>query len=528
MKKLILCIVSTGILACGSPSADGGKDLPKRGGTLVYAKNSPPVTMDPALTTDTESTTPCDNVYDPLVQLRLGSAGLTPGLAKTWEISSDGLIYTFHLRTGVMFHDGTPFNADAVLFAMERQRDINHPHPHQNDAFAFWQNFSMDRLIRQIRAMNDSTVEFELQNPNATFLYLLSMQFTSIPSPTAVKRWGKEFGRHPVGTGPFVFTRWTSDDVLVLAANEKYWDGRPFLDTLVFTAVPNADDRINRFLAGAYDMIESPPEHRISELEANGSIKLLRQPGVNVAYLAMNLNKRPYNDERVRRAVVYAINREALVENVYGQLGSPAKNPIPPTMIGYNEEIQPLPYDPSKARELLKEAGFPNGFKTSLWTMNIAREYLPDPKKAAELIRADLHEVGISADVKIYDWHDYIERTNEGEHDLAIRGWIADIPDPDNFFYPLLDKAVADQIPSNNIAFYRGEEMHELLMKGKTETNLFQRDLIYKEACSVFNRDLPWFLIAHSVVVIPMKESVMDFQPYASYSRRFNTVWFSK
>jgi peptide/nickel transport system substrate-binding protein len=516
--------------SCGKSEqkTDVDESKPKFGGTLVYTKNSPPVTLDPALTTETESTIPCDNIFDPLVQLKLGKTGIAPALAKSWDISPDGLIYTFHLRTGVAFHDGTPFNAKAVLFTFNRQRDPKHPFHQGGDKFEYWKNFSMNEMIRDIKAVNDSTVQFTLSSANSTFLYILTMQFTAIVSPDGMKKWGKDFYKHPIGTGAFKVLSWESDDNLVLAANPDYWDGRPYLDTLIFKAQNHSDERIAGLLSGAYDMIESPTPEKISELENNKRLKLFKQPGVNIAYMAMNMNKKPFSDERIRKAVVYAINREKLVEKVFGEFGRPAKNPIPPMLLGYNEEIRFTPYDTDKAKQLLSEAGFPNGFKTKLWTMPISREYMPSGKEAAELIQQDLKTVGIETEIVTYPWHEYLERLYKGEHDMAIMGWIADIPDPDNFFYPLLDKTVAEIVPSNNIAFYKGEEMHQLLLKGKTTTDLVERGKIYKDACALFNRDLPWFTIAHSVVIVPMRSEVMNFQPYASYARKFNSVWLNR
>lgn len=526
----VICVTSMVLISCGKSEQRTAEDnsKPKFGGTLVYTKNNPPVTLDPALTTETESTIPCDNIFDPLVQLKLGTTGIAPALAKAWDISKDGLVYTFHLRTGVKFHDGTPFNAKAVLFSFNRQRDPKHPFHQGGDKFEYWKNFSMDEMIRDIKEVNDSTIQFTLASANATFLYILSMQFTAIVSPDGMKKWGKEFYKHPIGTGAFRFVSWGTEDHLVLEANKDYWDGRPYLDTLIFKSQHNGDERIAGLKAGAYDMIESPTPERISELESNKDFKMFKQPGVNIAYMAMNMNKKPFSDERVRKAIVHAIDREKLVEKVFGEFGRPAKNPIPPMLLGYNEEIRFTAYDPQKSKELLKEAGFPDGFKTKLWYMPIAREYMPDGKAAAELIQADLKAAGIDAEIGTYPWHEYLERLYRGEHEMAIMGWIADIPDPDNFFYPLLDKTVAEIVPSNNIAFYKGDEMHQLLLKGKTTTDLVTRGKIYKDACVLFNRDLPWFTIAHSVVIVPMRSRVMNFQPYASYARKFNTVWLNR
>jgi len=525
-------LVLTVLMLAGCGKVDRAKNdsdaAPKSGGTLFYAKSGSAVTLDPAWTSETESTIPCDNIFDGLVSLRLGTTGISPALASSWEVSKDGLEYTFHLRQGVKFHDDTPFNAAAVLFSFNRQRDRKHPFYKNAAKFEYWKVFSMDKTIKDILALNDSTVKFILHQPNATFLYILSMEFVAIVSPTAMAKWDQEFTRHPVGTGAFRFVDWEENGTLTIEANPDYWDGRPHLDKVVFVSAMQASDRVSKLLSGEFDMIESPGPERMQELESNAKIKFFKQPGVNIAYLAMNMNKKPFDDIRVRKAIVYGINREKLVQEVYGEFGRPAKNPIPPMLLGYNDDIRPTSYDPAASKKLLSEAGLSEGFKTKLWTMSLSREYLPDGMKAAKLIQADLKEIGIETDIVTDDWKNYLDRIYHGEHELALMGWIADIPDPDNFFFPLLDKSVAESTPSDNIAFYKGEDMHEKLLKGKVVSDQVERGKIYKDACAIFNRDLPWFIIAHSVVIVPMQSYVMNFQPYASYARKFNKVWLNK
>lgn len=519
---VLLLAISCGRSQKAKDSTDAEK--PKYGGTLIYTKNHPPATLDPAKSVETESTIPCDNIYDGLVHLKLGTTGIAPALARNWAISEDGKIYTFYLRSGVTFHDGTPFNADAVLFSVNRQRDPRHPYHGKGDDFEYWKAMGMDRILKAVYAKNDSTVIFELHEPNATFLYILAMQFLNIVSPEAVKRWGNEFWKHPVGTGPFVMKEWKNDGTLILTSNEQYWDGRPFLDSLIFLSNPDESDRVKALMNGEITLTECGSPELIRQLEQNPDITIFRQSGVNIGYLAMNMNKKPFKDLRVRQAIVYGIDREKLVREVYSEFGRPAKNPIPPMLLGYNDEIRPTPYDPDLSRKLLAEAGYPNGFSCTLWAIPIIREYMPDGMKAAQMIQADLRQIGIETRIITYPWNEYLNRLYAGEHDMALMGWIADIPDPDNFFF-MLDKTVADQKQSNNVAFYRGEEMAGLIKAGRTTTNQFERSRIYREACAVFNRDLPWFTIAHSVVNVPMRKQVRNFQPYASYARRFDKVW---
>ncbi len=504
-----------------------GDAKPEYGGTFIYAKNGPPITLDPAQTKETESTVIADNIFDGLVQQRAGKIAIDPCLAKSWDISKDGKTYTFHLRSGVKFHDGTPFNAAAVLFSFQRQGDPKHPF-HGKADFDFWRSFNMDNIIKGIKAADDSTVVFTLTSPDATFLNILSMNFLQIVSPEAMKKFGADAYKNPVGTGAFKFVSWESDGTVTTVANENYWNGKPYLDKLIFKPIPDARQRWQALKSGAVNMMSVPDQADLTEIQNTEGVKTSQQPGVNIAYLAMNMNKKPFTDLKVRQAIVYAIDREKLVKAVLSQLGRPAKNPIPPNLLGYNEEIRFTPFDPAKAKQLLAEAGFPNGFKCSLWTLPVTREYMPNGKLAAELVQADLKAIGIETEILMPEFQEYLSRRGVGEHELIISGWVGDVPDPHFFFYPLLDKESAEQRPSNNAAFYKSQEMHDLIVKGKETFDPVERSNVYKKACEVFNRDLPWFTIAHAVAIVPMRDNVMNYLMHASSVRKFDKVWLKK
>lgn len=530
LKNLTLMTLIVALCSCGpkkTETAAEDESKPQYGGTFTYAKNGAAITLDPAQTKETESTVICDNVFEGLVQQRAGKIAIDPCLAKSWEISQNGVTYTFHLRTGISFHDGTPFNAEAVIITFERQSNPKHPF-NRNGDFDFWKSFDMDRIVSAVKALNDSTVEIRLTAPDATFLNLLSMNFMSIASPAGLKKYGDKFARNPVGTGAFKFVSWDGDNTVITVANENYWNGKPFLDTLIFKPVPDAKLRWQQLKSGAVTMMSVPDQSDITEIQNTTGVKYSQQPGINIAYLAMNMAKKPFDNLKVRQAIVYAINRDKIVKEVYAQLGRPAKNPIPPNLLGYNEEIHFTPYDPAKAKQLLAEAGLAKGFKCALWTLPVTREYMPDGKLTAELMQADLKAVGIETNIIIYSFQEYLERRGNGEHDLIISGWVGDAPDPHFFFYPLLDKSSAEKRPTNNAAFYKSEEMHLLIVKGKETFDLVERSNIYKKACEVFNKDLPWFAIAHALAMVPMRENVMNFKLHSSSVRKFDRVWLKK
>lgn len=503
------------------------REAAEYGGTLVYGKSGPPLTLDAAQTQETESSIIVANIFDALVEQRAGKVALDPGLARSWDISQNGLLYTFHLRSEVTFHDGTPFNAEAVLFNYNRQRDPNHPYYKMAPKWE-WDAFDMSKIVKDIRAEDDTTVTFELYSPNATFLNLMSLTFMGIPSPTAVKQFGEDFSRHPVGTGPFKFQSWSENGEVLLTAFEEHWAGRPFVDTLIFKPVPDGRERWQQLKRGDINMMGVPDQADLMEIEQTKGIKVAKQPGLNVSYLAMNMEKKPFSDTRVREAIVHAIDREKLVKQVFSTLGRSAKNPIPPSLLGYNDAIRATRYDPDRARRLLAEAGYPKGFKCSLWTMKVSREYMPNGKLAAEVIQEDLRKIGIETEIVMPEWGDFLRRRSMGEHDMSISGWLGDAPDPHFFFYPLLDKSIAEKKPSSNAAFYKSDRMHDLIVSGKETFDPVERSNIYKQACEVFNEDLPWFVIAHGVSVVPMADYVMGFQMHASAVRKFHKVWLNR
>lgn len=513
---------------CGKKRRDRASRLAERaeyGGTVIYAKAGPPITLDPALTIESESSILIGSIFDGLVEQRAGKIAIDPALAYRWEISDDGREYTFYLHPDVAFHDGTPCNANAVVVSFQRQGDPKHPYHFAGSDFGSWTNFGMDKLWNGIEAVSDTVVRIRLHHADATFLTILSNQNFAVVSPAALEKYGSEFYRHPVGTGSFRFVSWTEDNTVTLVANENYYQGRPFIDSLIFKTILDPSERWRMLKTGSITMMQHPATADMPEIEKAPGIKFARQPGLNVSYLSMNMKRPLFQDKRVREAIVLAIDRESLVKEVFGSAGRSAKNPMPPVLLGYNDEIRPTPYDPDRARRLLAEAGYPNGFKTTLWTMPITRDYMPDPNKAAQRIQRNLKAVGIDVEIKTFPWAQYIEKVYKGEHDLVILGWTADIPDPDNFFSPFWIPTPNVQSNSSNISGYSSAEMTRLINEGKVTADPLERSKIYKQACAVFNEDLPWFVIAHSIITIPMSDRVMNFQLHSTSVRKFHKLW---
>ena len=490
--------------------------------TLVYGRGADSVGLDPALEEDGESFKVAELLFDTLVQYADRSTDIEPGLATSWENSDDRLTWTFHLREGVTFHDGTPFNAASVVFSLKRQYDTSHPAHGIGGQYLYWISLGLDDIIESVSEVDAKTVRITLKRPYAPLLSMLAIPPFSIISPTTFAAKMSDFKFEPVGTGPFKFVEWRRDDRIALRRNDSYWGGKPTLDKIVFRAIPDNAARLLEIEQGNIQVLENPDPENLPTIRANASLKVYEQAGMNVGYLAMNFDHKPLDDVRVRRAINYAINKQAIVDGLYGGTAVVAKNPIPPTIWGYNDAVQDVPYDPDAAKALLKEA-FPNGFPRalSLYVMPNPRDYFPSPQNIGLAIQSDLAKVGITANIRTVEWGTYLEQVKQGDHDLGMLGWIADYGDPDNFLYFLLSKENATP-PAGNIAFYRSDELTNLLVQAQQEADQAKRADLYKQAQVIVRRDLPWVTIAHANKIMVTTTKVENFILHPTTTR---TIW---
>ncbi len=507
----ILAITTT-IILCFSLaflSLPAIADSHAKGGTFIFGRGGDSVGLDPALEEDGESFKVCDNIYDTLVKYKDGSTEIEPGLAASWESSEDGLTWTFNLRKGVSFHDGTPFNADAVLFSLNRQHVQSHPFHNVSGSYVYWVATGLADIVDNITAIDEFTVQIKLKTPYAPFIYTIAITPFSIVSPTAVKESGDKYSSNPVGTGAFKFVRWDRKDKIVLEANENYWDGRPNLDRVIFRSIPDNSVRLIELQQGSLHAMEFPNPDDLQQIKDDDNIELLSKPGMSIGYLAMNMDKSPFDNHKVRLAINHAIDKSAIIEHLYQGLGIPAKNPIPPTLWSYDDTIEDYEYNPELAKQLLTEAGYPNGFETTLWALPVPRPYIPDGRALAEVLQSELRNIGIETKIVTYDWGTYLDKTKNGEHDMAMLGWSADLGDPDNFFYFLLSKSSAEK-PAGNIAFYRSDEMQDVLEKARATSDKDKRIALYKQAQQLFHKDIPWVPMAHAKQILVVNKKVTN------------------
>lgn len=489
------------MLACGKGEP---KNVPQ---TLIFGRGADSVGLDPAHEEDGESFKVAELLYDTLVQYQQESTDVEPGLATSWESSPDGLRWTFHLREGVRFHDGTPCDADAVVFSFQRQYDPNHPFHKVGGPYLYWVALGFDDVIENVSAPDSKTVVIRLKRPYAPLLSALAVPAFSIVSPTALKKYGEDFKSHPVGSGPFKFVEWQRDDRIVLERNDDYWGGKSSLDRIIFRSIPDNATRLLELEQGGIHILEYPDPENLEAIRSNPDLVLIEKPGMSVGYIAMNTKKPPLHDVRVRRAINHAINKQAIVERLYNGLAVAAKNPIPPTIWGYHDSLVDYEYDPAKAKALLKKA-LPQGSRElTLYALPAPRPYFLNPNQIALAVQSDLQAVGLRVRIATFEFGTYLEKVKNGEHDLAMLGWIADYADPDNFLYFNLDKDNAKP-PAGNIAFYESDPLHELLIAAQKESDHNKRVAFYRRAQEIIHEDAPWVPIAHAQNVVVTRSNV--------------------
>lgn len=521
-RALVLALCTLLLASCSSGGNGAGSD------TLVYGRNKDAVNLDPAFAPDGMSLSVVHNVLEGLTRYKPGSFAIEPALATSWTHDKSGTVWTFHLREGVKFQDGTTFDASAVKFNFDRWRLKDDPY-HKGGDFTYYESQfgGFPGVIRDVKALSPGVVEIDLTKPSAPLLANLAMPSFSISSPAAIQKEGEDYSQHPVGTGPFELSEWVHDDHITLRAYAQYWGGKPKLAEVVLKDIPTPDASLLALQKGEIDGWQYPTPESLSTIEKDQDLRVYRVPANNTMFLAMNELKQPFDNVLVRRAISESIDATAIVQHFYDPGAFAATEFLPPVVWPGGVKTS-YPYDPTGARRLLAQAGYPNGFSTTLWYMTTPRPYLPEPERVAEAIQADLKAVGIDAKLEGFEWSNYLYKVQDGEHNLALYGWTGDNGDPDNFLFTVLDEGNTTPPGAQNVCFWKNDQFHRLMIEAQTAVDEAHRAAIYKQALAIVHDQAPLVALVHTAPPTVFKKGVRGFIPRPDDFQDFDAISFGK
>ncbi len=463
-----------------------------------------------------------DVLMNRLVEFDAQASKLVPGLAERWDVSADGLTYTFQLRQGVAFHStdyfkpSRPLAADDVVFSFQRMLDPANPwHKVAQSGFPHAQSMQLPGLIKSIDKLDDRQVRFTLNKPDSTFLATLSMGFASIYSAEYADQLMKagtpeKLNAQPIGTGPFIFRRFQKDAAVRYAANPDYFGGKPGVDGLVFAITPDANVRLQKLRRGECQIALSPKPLDVQSAASDESIKVIQTPAFMTAFVGINSEHPPLDKPEVRQAINLAFDKPSYIKAVFEGSATAADGPYPPNTWSYAKDLPAYPHDLQKAKALLAQAGLKDGFKTTIWTRPAGSLLNPNPSLGAQLLQADLAKVGIQAEIRVIEWGELIRRAKAGEHDLLFMGWAGDNGDPDNFLTPQFSCASVQS--GLNFARYCDAGLDKLIADGKSHTDPAERTSLYTKAQQIIREQALWLPLAHPTAFALTRSNVQGYQ----------------
>ena len=476
-----------------------------------------------------------ETILDRLVTFKPGTSDTAPGLAESWDISPDGLGYTFHLRHGVKFQTTDYFkptramNADDVLWSFQRQLDPKHPwHDKSLTGFPYFESMGFNDLLKNVEKLDDYTVKFTLSRPESPFLRDLAMPFTSIYSAEygdQLLKAGKpgELNSKPVGTGPFILVRYAKDAQVRFKANPDYWKGTVPSEALIFAITLDNNTRLQKLKANECQIALYPKPDDIASIKADPNLKIDEMEAMMTSYIAINTSHTYLSDVRVREAINIAFDKKAYIRALFGEgKATEGVNPYPPTLLGYATDIQNPPRDLDKARALLKDAGVPKGQVFTLFSRNGGAVTNPNPLVGAQMLQSDLAQVGIKVDIRVLEWGEMLKRAKSGEHDMVFAGWAGDNGDPDNFLTPILSCDAAKN--GENYARWCNKAFEEAISKARTTTDPAERAALYEQAQHIFHQEQPWISLAHPKLFTAMRKNVEGYHISPLTNNNFATT----
>ncbi|MBI5300964.1 MAG: ABC transporter substrate-binding protein [Chloroflexi bacterium] len=511
--------------------------------TFVFGSPSDPVCLDPAVITDTISARVTNQIFEGLVKYDRETTNVVPGLAEKWSVSDDGKVWTFTLRQGVRYHDGTEFNADAVVRNFDYWKNSRNAwHSAQVKAgqtFDYFEaqfgGFDGQSIITKFETIDNATVRVILREPQGAFLNNLAMFVFGMWSPTALNRAGANVCAMPVGTGPYKFVEWRRNEQVTLEAFVKYWDQPNAARTprVIIRTIPDEAARLQALVSGEIQGAEVVDTSQIATVQFDNRYKLVLRPSNVTAYLAFNFKIKEFQDARVRQAFAMAFDKAALVTKAFAGTGLVAKEFQPPALWGYNREIDDWKYDATAAKKFLADAGFPNGISEvtldgkkvplELWYPPIARPYLPNPKDTATTIATDWAKAGIHAQTQTMNWATYLERRSAGQLPLYILGWSSDNGDPDNmlcYFFCMDDK----DTPIAREGFFADKLISDTLKRGSVTTDPSTRVKLYQQVEKLIHDRVLRVFIAHNQTPLVLLANVEGYAPHPLAAEYWNTL----
>lgn len=507
LMKRLLSVVCTAVSVCLLSACEqvGNKQLSSN--SIVYCAEGSPETFNPQLVTSGTTIDATSNqIYDRLISFNRTDNSISPALAKSWHVTRDGKMVTFYLRKNIAFHQTDYFvpsrtlNADDVIFSFDRILNPEHEfHAVSGGKYPFFQSVGFSELVDSIEKINDYTIRFKLKQANSSFLANLATDFAIILSAEYAQKlvnlkMKEQIDLLPVGTGPFKLKNYLSGSHIRYYKHDKYWKNEVAINQLVFDITSSNTGRLTKLLTKECDVISYPIS--LQQIKNHPHFSLDEVTSFNIGYLGFNTNKEPFNNVNVRQAIAHAINIEAIIDAVYSGLAERATTVLPKNSWAYDDTIAQTIYSPIKAKQLLIEAGFPEGFTMDIWAMPVQRAYNPNALTMAKLIQADLNEIGITVNIVSYEWTTFLRKLTLAEHDTVLLGWSADHPDPDNFLTPLLSCAAATT--GSNRTLWCNQEYDALLQSALQTTNINRRKRFYAQAQAIIAQELPLLPIAHS------------------------------
>jgi len=510
---------------------------------FIFGRGADSVQLDPAIVTDGESFRVTGQVLEPLYQYELGSTVPVPALAEECVPNADATVWNCKLREGVKFHDGTDFNADAVVFNYERWRFTTNPYHFASQVFEYYEamfgGFDDASMITEVKKIDDYNVQFTLSDPLAPFLANLAMDMFAISSPAAIEAAGEAYGTPSggcVGTGPFIFVSWEEGNQIIVDANPDYWGGAPSISQIVFRVIPDDSARFLALKAGDIQGLEQAVVEDLATAEADPNLTILTRPALNTSYLAFNFKILEFQDIKVREAFAHAIDKEGLITNFFGKYGEVAKNLLPPLVWGHNDAIVDWTYDPALSKQLLSDAGFPDGLSEvtiaedilnadgavlyaagdkiplRLYYMPVTRFYFPAAKEIGEAMAANLTNAGFNVELYLEgDWPTYLGSRREGLLvGIYMLGWGGDNGDPDNFTGYFFGGGAE---PIKREGWYQNAELADLLHQALINPDRAVREALYKQTEQIMHDDVMRIWLGHNNTPLIFSSKVSGYGP---------------